>query len=131
MCNGANCTHKTVPMRQGLLLRTPLGPDYLAEPEDILDTKQALITLGYYQPLDGGKPGTWVDNDLFAGIKSFQRDHNLKIDGLVRPGGPTENAINTALEDDQLAPPANDDQPPANDDDKDSLYGLLSSIRCR
>lgn len=37
MCNGANCTHKTRPMARGLMLRTPLGPDYLAEPEDILD----------------------------------------------------------------------------------------------
>lgn len=136
MCNGANCTHKTRPMARGLMLRTPLGPDYLAEPEDILDAKRALIDLGYYQPLGGEKPGAWVDNDLFAGIKRFQRDHGLKVDGLMRPGGPTEDAINTALEDDQPASPANDDQPPANDDapdvallDCDTLLGR-DSFRC-
>lgn len=72
------------------------------------------MTLGYYAPLDGAEPGAWVDSDLFAGIKKFQRDNGLKVDGLMRPGGPTERALNDALEDVPPAP-SNDDQPPAND----------------
>jgi hypothetical protein len=115
MCNGVNCMHKTT-HRAGLSLRAPLGPDHLVEPADILDTKKTLMTLGYYEPLDGAEPGAWVDNDLFAGIKRFQRENGLKVDALLRPGGPTEAALNEAL-DEVPPPPANDDQPPANDDD--------------
>ncbi|MCW0235409.1 MAG: peptidoglycan-binding protein [Ferrovibrio sp.] len=99
-----------------LKLRTAISPDHVVEPADILDTKKALMTLGYYEPLDGAEPGAWVDSDLFAGIKQFQRDNGLKADALIRPGGPTEKALNEAL-DDVPPPPANDDQPPANDDE--------------
>lgn len=100
-----------------LHLRAALSPDHLAEPDDILDTKKTLMALGYYQPLDGDPPGAWVDNDLFSGIRQFQRDNGLKVDALMRPGGPTEQTMNAALEDMPQTPPANDDQPPANDQD--------------
>lgn len=98
-----------------LALQSPLGRDHVAEPADILDAKHALMALGYYQSLGGDPPGAWVDNELFTGIRKFQRDQGLKIDGLMRPGGETEAAMNAAL-DRQPEPPANDDQPPANDD---------------
>jgi hypothetical protein len=75
------------------------------------------MALGYYSPLDGDPPGAWVDNDLFSGIRQFQRDHGLKVDALLRPGGPTEQTMNAVLEDMPQTPPANDDQPPANDQD--------------
>lgn len=112
MCNGANCMHKS-----NLHLRAALSPDHLAEPDDILDTKKTLMALGYYSPLDGDPPGAWVDNDLFSGIRQFQRDHGLKVDALLRPGGPTEQTMNAVLEDMPQTPPANDDPPPANDQD--------------
>lgn len=101
-----------------LNLRAALSPDHLAEPDDILDTKKTLMALGYYAPLDGAEPGAWVDNDLFTSIRQFQRDHDLKVDALMRPGGPTEKTMNAALEDlPQQTPPANDDERPANDQD--------------
>lgn len=130
MCNGANCMHKTT-----LNLRSAVSPDHMVEPADILDTKKTLMTLGYYEPFDGAEPGAWVDNDLFAGIKQFQRDHDLKVDGLMRPSGPTEKALNEALEE-SAAPPANDDQRPANDDEPqiamaDCWYqNFLDNLRC-
>ncbi|WP_374303440.1 peptidoglycan-binding domain-containing protein [Ferrovibrio sp.] len=102
-----------------LALQSPLGRDHVAEPADILDAKRALMALGYYQSLGGDPPGAWVDNELFTGIRKFQRDQGLKIDGLMRPGGETEAAMNAAL-DQQPEPPANDDQPPANDDQPDT-----------
>ncbi len=111
MCNGANCTHRTK-----LNLRAALSPDHLAEPDDILDTKKTLMALGYYRPVDGTEPGAWVDTDLFNGIRQFQRDNGLKVDALMRPGGPTEQAMNTVLEAAPPPPAANDDQKPANDD---------------
>ncbi|MEK9968894.1 MAG: peptidoglycan-binding domain-containing protein [Ferrovibrio sp.] len=102
-----------------LHLRAALSPDHLAEPDDILDTKKILMALGYYRPLDGDQPGAWVDNGLFAGIRQFQRDNGLKVDALLRPGGPTEQAMNASLEDAPQNPPANDDQPPANENNPD------------
>jgi hypothetical protein len=111
MRNGANCMHRTK-----LTLRAALSPDHLAEPDDILDTKKTLMALGYYRPVDGAEPGAWVDTDLFTGIRQFQRDNGLQADALIRPGGPTEQAMNAVLEDAPRTPPANDDQPPANDD---------------
>lgn len=111
MCNGANCRHRTK-----LNLRAALSPDHLAEPDDILDTKKTLMALGYYRPVDGTEPGAWVDTDLFNGIRQFQRDNGLKVDALMRPGGPTEQAMNTVLEAAPPPPAANDDQKPANDD---------------
>ena len=117
-----------------LKLRTAISPDHVVEPADILDTKKALMTLGYYEPLDGAEPGAWVDSDLFTGIKQFQRDNGLKADALIRPGGPTEKALNEAL-DDVSPPPANDDRPPANENtpgiallDCDSLLRRDTSI---
>lgn len=117
--------HKTKPAHscRGLSLRAPFGSNYAVEPDDILDTKRALMALDYYYPVAGTEPGAFVDNDLFAGIKSFQRDHSLKIDGFMRPGGETEAALNEAL---AYALPlrpkpdgegANDNQPPANENE--------------
>jgi hypothetical protein len=34
---------------------------------------------------------------MFTGIRSFQKDNALKVDGFMRPEGPTEKAINTRL----------------------------------
>jgi cell wall-associated NlpC family hydrolase len=34
---------------------------------------------------------------MFHGIEKFQKDHGLKVDQVVNPGGPTENALNQAL----------------------------------
>ena len=39
----------------------------------------------------------WVDGEMFHGIEKFQKDHGLKVDQVVNPGGPTENALNQAL----------------------------------
>ena len=31
---------------------------------------------------------------MFDGIRRFQKANGLKVDGFIRPGGPTERAIN-------------------------------------
>ncbi|MFC3674489.1 peptidoglycan-binding domain-containing protein [Ferrovibrio xuzhouensis] len=118
---------------RALALRAPLGPDHVVEPEDILDAKQALGRLGYYRTADGSAPGAWVDSALFNGIRSFQRANNLKADGLIRPGGVTERAVNAALRTEE--PPANDDEPPANDEEQHALRDceqqrFLDEMKC-
>ncbi|MDX1739023.1 MAG: peptidoglycan-binding domain-containing protein, partial [Alphaproteobacteria bacterium] len=48
--------------------------------------------LGYYKlPPHGISP--YPDKPLFSAIKHFQADNNLKVDGIMKPGGETENAL--------------------------------------
>lgn len=63
------------------------------EPEDVLSVKQKLQGLGYYEEPEWGMT-KFTDNQMFDGIKKFQKDHNLKVDGIMKPDGETQNAIN-------------------------------------
>lgn len=78
-------------------LNEPFGSDYTVDPEDIVSTKTALKDLGYYEPPEGIGMQPWTDEATFNGIKNFQQDNDLKVDGFMRPGGPTEATINKQL----------------------------------
>lgn len=78
-------------------LRQPVGTDYNVEPHDTVNIKRALNHLGYYPQLPDGGFGDWVDHEMFDGIRKFQSDNGLKVDGFMRPGGETETVINHAL----------------------------------
>ncbi len=67
------------------------------ETDDLMITKKALNKLGYYDIPSHRGLDDWTDDATFDGLKRFQRDHNLKVDGLMRPGGPTEAALNRNL----------------------------------
>ncbi|OAN55732.1 peptidoglycan-binding domain-containing protein [Magnetospirillum moscoviense] len=71
--------------------------NYQVDPDDIVNTKQALNSLGYYDVPPERGIDDWTDDAMFKGIRSFQQDRNLKVDGFMRPGGPTEDAMNTQL----------------------------------
>jgi hypothetical protein len=66
------------------------------EPSDVLNVKEALKKVGEYKTPDWGMTD-FTDNQMFDGIKSFQKKNNLKIDGIMKPDGETENALNGAL----------------------------------
>jgi peptidoglycan hydrolase-like protein with peptidoglycan-binding domain len=70
-------------------LKNTLGTSYPADPSDVVHTKLRLQSHGYY---DEPKYGVteYPDTPLFEGIRRFQKDNGLQIDGLMRPGGPTE-----------------------------------------
>lgn len=78
-------------------LSKTMGSNYTVAPQDIVNTKTALNQLGYYPVPDRGIDD-WTDDPMFDGIKAFQKDNGLKVDGLMRPGGPTEVAINARLD---------------------------------
>lgn len=80
-----------------LNLKRTMSENTNATPSDIVDTKQALYRLGYYRPKVGNTFGDWVDREMFDGLRAFQEDYELKVDGIMRPGGPTEAAINQQL----------------------------------
>ncbi|MGE5503825.1 MAG: peptidoglycan-binding domain-containing protein [Actinomycetota bacterium] len=78
-------------------LKQPLGSTYRVDPGDIVNTKTALTRLGYYKPVKRIGIQPWTDDAMFNGIKQFQKDNSLTVDGFMRPGGPTENRINQHL----------------------------------
>jgi peptidoglycan hydrolase-like protein with peptidoglycan-binding domain len=78
-------------------LNESFGSDYTVNPDDIVNTKTALNQLGYYDPPEGIGIQPWTDEATFNGIKNFQQNNDLKVDGFMRPGGPTEATINKQL----------------------------------
>lgn len=70
----------------------PVGMSYALDENDVLKTKNALSKLGHYKPLDSGST-PWPDTPMFEGLKAFQKEQGLKVDGLMKPGGPTEKAL--------------------------------------
>lgn len=78
-------------------LKEPMGTNYRVDPGDIVNTKRALNRLGYYKAPPERGIDDWTDDAMFNGIRSFQKDHALKVDGFMRPEGPTEKTINQKL----------------------------------
>ena len=64
--------------------------------EDVLKLKQNLQQLGYYKTPKYGMTG-YTDDETFEGIKKFQKDNNLTVDGVLKPGGETESKLNERL----------------------------------
>ncbi|HLO78105.1 MAG TPA: peptidoglycan-binding domain-containing protein [Magnetospirillum sp.] len=78
-------------------LKKAMGTNYLVDSGDIVNTKKALSQLGYYDAPPHRGIDDWTDDAMFNGIRAFQQDKGLKVDGFMRPGGPTEMAINANL----------------------------------
>ena len=69
-----------------------------ANGEDVLSIKKALLKTGHYEiPEYGLTP--YPDKSMFRAIKNFQKDNNLKADGIITPNGETLNSLNSNEED--------------------------------
>lgn len=73
-----------------------LGRDYKVSMDDVYNVKTALNRMGYYDAPDYGITG-YPDDSLFEAIRSFQRRENLTVDGVMRPDGETNVALNNRL----------------------------------
>lgn len=67
-----------------------VGPGLENHPDDVLAIGTALRRLGHIKP---GAPTPAKTGAVFDGLKSFQRASGLKRDGVMAPGGPTEQQI--------------------------------------
>lgn len=83
-------------MRKALRLRSILGRSYNVDPADVLEAKKLLGQLGYY-PASDGDLSPYPDEPLFQSIEAFQRDNELRVDGVMKPNGPTEQVLNDKL----------------------------------
>jgi|GEM_PF-6530952 len=79
-----------------LSLSRAVGRTYAPEPDDAENTKRTLNQLGFYQAPSWGLT-RFADKALFDGLKAFQKENDLKTDGIMKPGGPTEQALNVML----------------------------------
>jgi len=77
-------------------LRLPLSSASESDPDDVLDAKSAFNQLGYYEiPTYGLTP--YPDQPLFDGIRKYQKDAALTVDGYMLPQGETEQSVNKSL----------------------------------
>lgn len=68
-------------------------------PDDVRKTSFALQSLGYGGPSSPIDDFSQTDDGLDHQVARFQFDEGLKVDGFLRPDGPTENRINRRLAD--------------------------------
>jgi len=66
------------------------------EPSDILNVKTALEKVGSYEKPEWGMTD-FTDNQMFDGIKKFQKDNGLKVDGIMKPDGETVSKLNEVI----------------------------------
>jgi peptidoglycan hydrolase-like protein with peptidoglycan-binding domain len=57
-----------------------------------LGPKSALAQTGHYQVPDFGIT-PYPDTSMIDGIKKFQKENGLKVDGVMKPQGSTETAL--------------------------------------
>lgn len=65
--------------------------------DDVLSVKKNLENLGYYKKPEWGMT-KFGDNQMFDGIRTFQKEKQLKVDGIMKPAGETERKINEMLQ---------------------------------
>jgi hypothetical protein len=73
-----------------------ISPSANMSGDDVLKTKSALNAVGSYDVPDFGITEI-PDNNMIDGLKNFQANNGLKVDGVMKPGGPTENALGQTL----------------------------------
>lgn len=93
-----------------------------ADPKDTYRTKSALHRLGHYEVPEWGLTEI-TDDAMYAGVRSFQIQHDLASDGVMTPGGPTARKLGVELN--RLPPP-----PPLGFRDNSAL-GPLGLARTR
>lgn len=80
-------------IRNGLIQK-PVGNNMANEQEDVFSVKRALSSLGRFGEEE---PNGFITRRMDRSIKAFQRERGLKVDGILLPGGETEDALLAGL----------------------------------
>lgn len=78
-----------------LRLSTTVGNNFPARPEDTLQVRNALQSVGFTDQRENGLD--FMTRSLDDGIRDFQRAQNLRVDGRINPDGETQRALNQTL----------------------------------
>ncbi len=73
-----------------------ISPSSNMQPDDVLKTKSALAQTGDYNVPDFCITDI-PDMGMIEGLKSFQKNNGLKIDGVMKPNGPTEAKLGETM----------------------------------
>lgn len=73
-------------------VKKTVGSSWNVDEDDVMKTKTALERTGDYKAPAWGVTG-FPDDDMFNGLKSFQKREGLAVDGVMKPGGPTEERL--------------------------------------
>ena len=79
----------------------PLAANASANPLDVLKIKSALGVLGLYEAPEWGL-SQFPEPALFKAIQDFQCKRGLHVDGAMKPGGETEDALCAAMSPNQM-----------------------------
>lgn len=79
---------------EGLKLKESVSSSY-SSPEDTARIKFGLNQTGYFDD----EPTTIPNQKMIEGIKNFQKDNGLNVDGYIKPQGETITAMNSKLKD--------------------------------
>jgi DNA-directed RNA polymerase len=83
-------------------LNRVISRDTNTHPDDTSIIKSALTALGYYDDSETGL-SPYPDDQLFKSINSFQKDNELKVDGVIKPDGPTQAKIKEKVSENKSA----------------------------
>ena len=118
------------------LISETVGNNMTNEPEDVMSVKDALGELDRFEE---EQPHGYITRDLDDSIRGYQRDNGLREDGVLFPGGETENALIGELGGDEPPVPerkptspeteSEDDAPKEDDDDCSGLEVALENAR--
>ncbi|MCB1557713.1 MAG: peptidoglycan-binding protein [Alphaproteobacteria bacterium] len=62
--------------------------------DDVLNVKRNLNKVGYFDDLDQEpEPHGFITKNMEKGIRSYQKDKGLKVDGILHPRGETERGL--------------------------------------
>lgn len=69
-----------------------VGNDRTNNEDDVVNVKRTFGALDRYDEPDGRVTG-YIDRPLDTAIRGFQRDKGLRVDGFLRPGGPSGRSL--------------------------------------
>jgi hypothetical protein len=82
-----------------LNLRSPVGKGQENDPSDVEALDDRLRKVGAYSPPPeyADNPQRYATEPMIGSLERYQERNGLKVDGVVKPGGPTERTINNHL----------------------------------
>ncbi len=66
-------------------------------PEDVRQVKNVLDRLGYFNFKKEPEPHGYITRKMDEGIRRYQKERGLRVDGWLKPGGETEKALRKDL----------------------------------
>lgn len=67
-----------------------IGSGFQSNPKEVITLRHVLNSIGYKDPNLGFE---MIDKNLDKNIKKFQKENNLKVDGVVTPNGETKERL--------------------------------------